>query len=194
MCKGYKSLFLLFKYYRSTANGTCLYNSGSIASIGSEEIAFPLRILTIFELYENANYYADHPILLQAEKNGPFYSSKTPLSITVSDEALDVFDRKLNNKVDCMREEAKLLSNPTEYSSFSCMLAMSSVLGMPIYSHYPLVGNDNIEEYLNTKIYPRTDSSIDKTIHIIWTRAGNFDNRPNYRFEPNHFVPLVLNQ
>ena len=85
----------------------------------------------MFELYENSNYYAYHPILLDAEKNGPFYSSKTPLSLTVSDEALKVFDRKLNNKIDCMREEAKLLCDPREYSSFSCMLAMSSVLRMP---------------------------------------------------------------
>ena len=125
----------------------------------------------MFELYENSNYYTYHPLLLDAEKNGPFYSSKTPLSLTVSDEALKVFDRKLNNKIDCMREEAKLLCNPREYSSFSCMLATSSVLRMPIYSHYPIVGNDNIEKYLNTKISPRIESDISRTIHILWTRA-----------------------
>ena len=56
------------------------------------------------------------------------------------------------------------------------------------------MGNDNTEKYLNTKTSPRIESDISRTIHILWTRAGSFDNRPNFGFESNHFVPLVLDE
>jgi len=52
--------------YKATCDGNCLFNALSILVCGNEQYAGLFRLLTSIELYENAEFYADHPALLDA--------------------------------------------------------------------------------------------------------------------------------
>ena len=79
-----------------------------------------------------------------------------------------------------------------EYASLVGVVALSSVLGRRIFSYYPEVGLPNIETYLNCELSPRDSSSSSDPVHFLWSRDGDFDNRPNVAYQPNHFVPLFV--
>ena len=54
----------LYLFFRSLANGNCLYSSASICLFGHNNNLNELRWLTSIELYENAKFYCQHLVLL----------------------------------------------------------------------------------------------------------------------------------
>ena len=54
--------------FRSLPNGDCLYSSASIFLFGHNSHLNELRWLTFIELYENAKFYCQHPVLLECLK------------------------------------------------------------------------------------------------------------------------------
>ena len=60
------------------------------------------------------------------------------------------------------------------------------------FSYYSEVGLPNIETCLNCELSPRDSSSSGDPVHLLWSRDGDFDNRPNVAYQPNHFVPLFV--
>ena len=58
------------------SNGNCLYSSASIYLFGHNNQMNELRWLTSIELYENAKFYCQHPVLLECLKvHSRFYSN-----------------------------------------------------------------------------------------------------------------------
>ena len=54
--------------FRSLPNSNCLYSSASICLFGHKNQLNELRWLTSTEFYENANFYCQHPVLLECLK------------------------------------------------------------------------------------------------------------------------------
>ena len=124
------------------------------------------------------------------EEQGYFCKDNSPFTITIGDNALTKFCPKTNNKAECIGHEAILMCTLKEYASLVGVMALSSILGRIIFSYYPEVGLSDIETYLNCELSPGDSSSSSDPVHLLWSRDGDFDNRPNVAYQPNHFVPL----
>ena len=107
-----------------------------LQSIGEESQGLALRLLTFIELFQNADYYAVDPHLVETE-NKKHFAKNNAFGETVSGDTLHNFSPKDDNKADCIRDEAIHMCKLREYSSFVCMMALSSVLDRRIFSCYP---------------------------------------------------------
>ena len=104
---------LLLNLSSTSPNGNCLYNACSIALTGSENLAAYLRCLTSIEMYENASFYSDHPIINLQHESGAFTSLKNAFAICLSDTALSVFEK--HDSTAAVVEEAKCNSHNSTF-------------------------------------------------------------------------------
>ena len=66
----------LYFFFRSLPNGNCLYSSAAICLFGHNNHLNELRWLTSTELYENAKFWCQHPVVLECLKvHGSIYSN-----------------------------------------------------------------------------------------------------------------------
>ena len=70
-------------------------------------------------------------------ENKKYFAKNNAFAETVSGDALCNFSPKDDSKADCIRDEAIHMCKLREYSSFVCMMALSSVLDRKIFSYYP---------------------------------------------------------
>ena len=118
--------FLLLPLFRTTEDGSCLYNACSIALIGDETLSMCLRSFTCCELYLYADSNASHPILNYLESQN-FVSNKN-----------NAFVLEKGNHLTAVYGEAQYIARNFRFSSFLCLLAISSVIGLPIEAYYPI--------------------------------------------------------
>lgn len=159
----------------TTGDGNCLYNACSIALCGTEDLAAYLRCLTSIELYVNALFYASHPIFEQQHSKGAFSCIANAFSMCLSDIALASFEKDDLSK--SVMAEAYNNSVNHQWSSFLCLLGLSSVLELPIESYFPIPVNqsdsqeemDSLSIMFNCTISPREPSSTpsDEKIHLF---------------------------
>lgn len=128
------------KAIKTLGNGNCLYNAVSYHFTGDESLAVTLRLLTAVELFTKSGHYEMHPHLTTtATKDGVF--SKHPdtlFSVLLTDDASSVFTSGKNRKRAIEAEALDTLSN-FKWSSMLHVLALATVIDMPIYSVYPEV-------------------------------------------------------
>ena len=105
-----------------------------------ETLAVYLRCLTSIELYQNASYYSSHPLVKQQHSKGAFKNKANAFAMCLSDAALDGFRKEDPNSA--ILAEAVNNAHNHQFSSFLCLLSLSSVVNLPIESYYP-VGPDN---------------------------------------------------
>ena len=79
----------------------------------------------------------------------------------------------------------------SEYSSFVCMMALSSVLDRKIFCYNPEDVLPALVKYFNCELSSWSNSSCSNILHLLGLRDGNFDNRPKVPYTPNHSVPLI---
>ena len=130
----------------------------------------------------------------ELESSGCIFRSENSIfGSCLSDKSFELLDGHGSNRRECIRNEAVLISKPKTWSSFLCLLALSSVTCTKMLSHYPKC-NNAISHFLNREILPRTDTDVNfgKAIHFLWTRCGNLQTHPQTTFVPNHFVPLFI--
>ena len=91
---------------------------------------------------------------------------------------------------------AKATAKPYIFSSQFHILALASVIRMPIFSVYPDIPSISaIKNAMHGVCYPRQridDSSSNQEVdpvRIMWTRATPSQLRG---WRPNHFVPLLI--
>jgi hypothetical protein len=148
-----------------------LYNACSIALCGNESLASYLRCLSSIELFLNSSFYAKHPIIEQQHNKGAFSSIANAFAMCLSDIALD----SVTKEDLCAPIFAEAYSNAMnhQWSSFICLLSLSSVVKRPIESYFPIPPSeekiDSLSTMFNCTIYPReTAASIsDQKIHIL---------------------------
>ena len=143
---------------RTTGDGNCLYNACSIALCGGETMAINLRCLTSIELYRNAQYYSCHPLVAQQHNKGAFNSRGNAFAMCLSDFALNSLTKDDPSKA--VLAEAYNNAHNHQYSSFLCMLSLSSVLQLPIESYHPIPTTevDTQEESSDADIVEEVDS------------------------------------
>lgn len=99
-------------------------------------------------------------------------------------------------KSEAVKAEALVACTRGKWSSFMHVLGLASVVSKPLRSIYPDI-NFRFWSLIHRSVSPRTSPSLDQPcgnvepLNILWSRDGNFDNRPGVWFEPNHFVPVI---
>lgn len=154
--------------------------------MGNNSLNNSLRILASIELFVNANYYYNHPLFQKAVDCNFFSSVASVLSFSVS---IDTIDSNLKGE-NLIKYEAKKILENGKWSSFVSMLALSSVLGLRIFTYYPDCGEEKYKKLFNQEIFPRSLlKSNTLALHILFCYQGTFTPKP---FKPNHFVPLFF--
>ena len=179
----------------STGDGNCLFNSDSLGICQAETLALELRLRTCLELAKNRQFYRNHPVLANARipycgKAGPgVMSVETLCDLTCfSSSSSKVcgdygFERAFDNEI--MRT-----CKNYSYSSTLQIMALASVLGVPIETVYPDQKNQLLPVFKNI-FKPRqsfNQSSL-KVIRIMWRNTLGWPDRSK-EFVVNHFVPL----
>ena len=140
--------FPAFSIFRSTGDGNCLYNACSIALCGNESLSCYLRCLTSIELFLNSAYYAKHPIIEQQHNKGAFSSIANTFAMCLSDNALDSVTKEDHCKPIITESYSNALNH--QWSSFICLLALSSVVKLPIESYFPITPSEENIDSLST--------------------------------------------
>ena len=157
-----------------------------------------LRILTCLELYNHAEFYAYHPRYKEEWKSPgcSFKKEDSIFTVSLSEETTlkyyNLVNKALNDRRMCVKKEAEFICSLGEWTSFVCILALSSVVNVRIYSYYPRAGDETYRHLFSCKILPRSSTQIKGNVHLLWSRDGNLDNTPRARYSPNHFVPIFV--
>ena len=182
------------KALQTTGDGNCLYNSASVLIEGDQSANLILRLLTAVELYLNPDYYAEHPKV--ADGRSSRFSDTTIFTLLLSDSTQKEFERQAS-RVDAVQAQAIITCKEKKYGTLLNMMALATVLNQPLMSQYPKFKNTSrIHPLMSGVIKPRgmvegKDESGSAVFRLLWTRDGNFDNRPGAVFQPNHFVPVI---
>ena len=88
----------------------------------------------------------------------------------LSYKAADLLEK--GNRLPAVYEEGQYIARNFRFSSFLCLLAMSSVIGLPIEAYYPIDAEklqlNSYESLFNCTLNPRiTQSALNKKIHIF---------------------------
>ena len=168
-----------------------MYNSVSLLLVGDNSVVEEIRSLTSIQLYLNSDYYGKHDVFQSAylSQKEP---KRSPESIFYLSLKNDTLDSNLKNKEDTVKREAILNCQNFAWSSFMCMLGLSSVIKGKIISHYPDIGDAMCRLLFYQVIFPRIQNSQQKTFNLLFCRCeplGNF--RKFEKFQTKHFVPLL---
>ena len=148
-----------------------MYSSVSLALVGDNTLVEDLRIITSVELFLNSDFYASHPSIISAfNKFGDkiSVSLKNVLPLCLS------FDSLVSHASpqDLIKNEAVLNCENRRWSSYLCMLALSSVTSSFIFSHYPDCGEEKFKLLFNAKIEPHIHFRTSSDIHILFCFQG----------------------
>ena len=152
----------------SKTSGDCLYSSSSLVMFGDNTVCNELRVLTSIELFLNAEFYAKHPFLTSFWENNKelFVSFMSVFNCCVSDNA---FNSKMFSCSDIVKKEAVYNCHSSNWCSFLCILALSTILERPIETYYP---DKKFSKYSlifnNQKILPRVSVTSLKPISIVF--------------------------
>ena len=151
-----------------------------------------LRVLTSIELYLNADFYSKHPYfeVVVNEHQDDFGRSLTnllPLSVS-----LECLDSRLSGS-ELVKKEAIVNCHDKKWSSFLCILGLSSVINRNIVTYYPDCGDRRCKLLFNRQIEPRSPSvaaPAADNLYILFCVDGLI--KSGDKFKPNHFVPLIF--
>ena len=136
-----------------------------------QRIPFMLPRITSIELCISSAYYAKHPIIEQQHNKGAFSSIANTFAMCLSDNALDSVTKEDHCKPIITEACSNALNH--QWSSFICLLALSSVVKLPIESYFPITPSeeniDSLSTMFNCTIYPReaAASIFNEKIHIF---------------------------
>lgn len=180
----------------STGDGNCLFNSASLAICQNESRAIELRLRTCLELARNRDFYKTHPVLVHSRipyhsgRNGPgIMPVQTLYDLTCFDASSSCefgekgFDAAFENEI-------TRASLNYSYSGTLQIMALASVLGVPIQTVYPDQNHKLLPVYENV-FQPRQGchSANNVLVRILWTNTQGWPDRSK-EFTVNHFVPL----
>ena len=148
-------------------NGNCRYSSISLLLIGDNSLVEVLRCLTSIELFLNADYYGKHCCFdlafnSQKDKIRPLHYF---FCLNLKGATIDHFS---NDNIGAVKKEAILNIKDFAWSSFMCLLGLSSVLKGQFLSLYPDVGDFNHKHLFNCHITRRTSSINQKCFRILF--------------------------
>lgn len=180
----------------ATGDGNCLFNSANLAICQKETLALELGLRTCFELAKNRQFYRNHPVLSSSKI--PYYG-KTRRSGVMSVETLCDLTCFSSRSSELYGEygfeaafdsEIMRTSKNYSYSGTLQIMALASVLGVPIEAVYPDQNHKLLPVYQNIfrrrQFINRTGSEV---VRILWKNTLGWPDRSK-EFVVNHFVPL----
>mgnify|MGYP001797985955 FL=1 len=178
-----------------------MYDSIAILLNKGGDAHIYLRLLTSIELFENASHYSQYTYLIDLfEKNkNTFLTLHSIYSYCLTFDSIECAAAQKQNDKDkkgfkddiasLIRYEAINNCELNRFSSFLCIVALSSVIRRRIVSHYPECGMAKYRLIFNTTINPRLFAKY-SDVHVLWCNT-NVDTLKMKNWGPNHFVPLV---
>ena len=138
----------------------------SLILVGDNSLVPILRKLTSIELFMNAEFYSQHPLFsFIVEKHSEFHNSlKNLLPWSVSQECLD---SGLMTE-DLVKKEAFLNCHDKKWSSFLCILSLSSVIGKDIRTYYPDSVEIRHKLMFNSLVHPRIRPKYFQMLFIFY--------------------------
>ena len=124
--------------HKVVGDGNCLYRTICISLVGSMEYSTILRMLTAIELFENAHYYANHPRFREAVQSGCPFGDATVFTLALKEPGMAEWERS-NNRVSTIQREAIGGCQIGEWSSLMHIMALSTVIGRPMFTTIPVV-------------------------------------------------------
>ena len=193
-CRFHSEIVSLFPLISTIGDGNCLYNACSLAMYGHENLNFLLRALTSAELFLHSHFYStlsQVTDLFNEQESSQIFSSL--FAKCISFEAQNHFNKEIKNFEQCIKLEAELNCRPCRFSSFVCMMALSTVVKTPIMSCFPETGTKHTARLMNVLLNPQADCTVGREpIHLLWTKSGGKRESINPWFQADHIVPLVI--
>ena len=126
--------------------------------IGIEAAYILIKTLKSAKLYCHSDYYAAHPHFVSDLAKGKTANViEAMFCISFSHEATDRLPESSKNYSDCVHLKALRNCQDERWSHFMCLMALSSVHILPIYSFYPNTKAKYTSNLFNAKNYPRKD-------------------------------------
>ena len=180
----------------ATGDGNCLFNSANLAICQKETLALELGLRTCFELAKNRQFYRNHPVLSSSKI--PYYG-KTRRSGVMSVETLCDLTCFSSRSSELYGEygfeaafdrEIMRTSKNYSYSGTLQIMALASVLGVPIEAVYPDQNHKLLPVYQNIfRPRPFINPTGSEVVRILWKNTLGWPDRSK-EFVVNHFVPL----
>ena len=147
--------YIIFLIFRSRPSDNCLYSSLSILLFESNDCIDELGVLSSIELFIYRPYYCKHPCFLSLSQT--FGKAETHFfTITIKNYTIDS-DLKIEEAV---KFEAQTNCKIKEWSSFLCVLALSSVIKRKIFSHFPQLWRRNAKGFKRSSDLPKSRMSF----------------------------------
>ena len=171
------------------ADGDCLPHSGSVIAFGHENNAVEIRVRIIIEqtLFQEV-YLSDSFLQKGLDETDQIQLSKTFAMFSeeyIPGVCLD------NTTIKTVYENEVLkITEAKTYMGIWQVFALSSVLGSPLMSIYPQLGNPNVRNVLCRTVQPRErNEAIPAKVSIMWTTTRG--DMTIGHWVPNHFVPVI---
>jgi hypothetical protein len=174
---------------KASPDGNCLFNSVSILIVGNQTLSGVLRHETAGKLMQYPDHFGNHPAFVEATIEMRRSADQLFPNIVSRESAVFYHDHG-NDKTKTVELEAESLENDGCYGSMLAIYGLAEVVKRPIFSIYPDVKSFRLPRLFHRLIVP-AEISIDKPIHVLWTRTKSLDGNDCFENNPNHFVPVV---
>ena len=163
------------------ADGNCLSRCGSVLAYGTEAHHIDVRLRIAVELIRHKEYYLSDKHFegrhFQAEAIARL-SDKCKQHNIVPDELERIYQAEVHQTL-----------KVNEYMGMWQLMALSSVLGIALFSVYPPFGPEAHRQTLHRCILPRTASEPVDIAYVMWCSTRE-DMQPEY-WVANHFTLLL---
>ena len=155
----------------------CVYSAGELRLVSTARTCIQRKLRLLGRPrrtnFVNSVFYVKHPILEQQHNKGAFSCIANAFAMCLSDIVLGSFAKEDPSK--SVMAEAYNNALNRQWSSFLCILALSSAVKRPVEACYPVSADkekkDSLSTMFNCTIYPRVTAGLkpsDERIHLFW--------------------------
>ena len=170
-------------FLRASTDGNCLFSSCSTILFGNEDNARLLRILTAIELFSQPSFYSTHNCFEHFNEMG-FCTKDSAFKQSLTNNSLI----NMTSNIDAVKLTANEILPQEIYVPFIAVLALSSVIGLPVVITTKKLKDTRLSHLYNRSISPRESTNVKSTnliIHIFWGSTSDTD-------QLNHFSPFLM--
>ena len=138
-----------------------------------------------------SDFYCKHPSFITTlNAYSKLFCSVESFLKEVSDYE-DSFSTGLNS-ADLIKSEALRNCTNATWSSFVCILGLSSVIIKSIHCIYPVFGLVKYKRIFNGLIKPRGTANPSSTFYLLFSSEKGI--KPVISYKPDHFAPLISSE
>ena len=165
------------------ADGNCLSRVGSLLAYGTEAHHNDIRLRIAIELICHEEFYTKSTVQICGMEAQDIAEHFVNFNLNTSDDSVSkMFQTEISETL-----------KKSSYLGLWQVMALSSVLGIKIFSTYPKLGQESTRNKLHRLLYPRKDVRKTNTAYILWSSLRD-DMQIDY-WLANHFcllLPLMM--